>query len=163
MPEGQDIQPPDAFAGWPDMSGPSAVFSRDTDLTGVWSGEYWYDAVSHRTPFTAHFIDVGGNLSGTTLEPATFGVGPGDLSAEVTGARGQFSVRFTKLYDPAPGVHQNPIFYDGTVDPKFTLIEGGWTLTSGPDRMTGRFVLVRVSRGVQAATREVEEAIEIRR
>ena len=112
------------------MSGKTAVFSRDTDLTGLWSGEYWYDAFAQRTPFTAHFIDMGGNLSGTTLEPATFGAGPGDLSAEITGARGELSVRFTKLYDPAPGVHRNPIFYDGTVDPKFTLIEGnGKTIT----------------------------------
>jgi len=163
MPQGQDIQPQHAIAGWPDLSGKTAVFSRDTDLTGLWSGEYWYDAVSQRTPFTAHFIDAGGNLSGTTLEPATFGAGPGDLSAEITGARGELSVRFTKLYDPAPGVHRNPIFYDGTVDAKFTLIEGGWTLSSEHGRMSGRFVLVRVSRGVEAEARQVAEAIEIRR
>lgn len=145
------------------MNGKTAAFSRDTDLTGVWSGEYWYDAVSQRTPFTAHFIDASGSLSGTTLEPATFGAGPGDLSAEINGARGKLSVRFTKLYDPAPGVHRSPILYDGAVDPNFTLIEGGWMLSSEHGRMTGRFVLMRVSRGVQAAEREVAEALEIRR
>jgi hypothetical protein len=141
----------------------TALYSRDTDLTGLWSGEYWYDAVAQRTPFTAHFIDTDGSLSGTTLEPATFGAGPGDLSAELAGVRGDLSVRFTKRYDPAPGVHRDPIFYDGVVDVKFTMIEGGWTLSSEHGRMTGRFVLVRVSRGVQAAEREVAEALEIRR
>jgi hypothetical protein len=163
MTQGQDIQPRLAFAGWPLLSGKTAVYSRDTDLTGLWSGEYWYDAVAQRTPFTAHFIDADGSLSGTTLEPATFGAGPGDLSAVINGARGELTVRFTKLYDPAPGVHAHPIFYDGTVDPNFTMIEGGWTLSDGHGRMTGRFVLVRVSRGVQAETREVAEELDVRR
>ena len=149
--------------GWADVSGKTAVFSRDSDLTGLWSGEYWYDAVVQRTPFTAHFIDAGGDLSGTTLEPATFGAGPGDLSAEIIGARGDYSVRFTKLYDPAPGVHSSPISYEGTVDPNFTLIEGSWTLSTEHGRMSGRFVLERVSRGIKAEEREVAEALGPRR
>ena len=145
------------------MPGKSSAYSRDTDLTGLWSGEYWYDAVAQRTPFTAHIIDADGSLSGTTLEPATFGAGPGDLSAVINGARGELTVRFTKLYDAAPGVHASPIFYDGTVDPNFTMIEGGWTLSMRGHRETGRFVLVRVSRGVQAEKLEVAEELEIRR
>jgi len=75
------------------------AFSRETDLTGVWSGAYWYGASGMPTPFTAHIIDVAGSLSGTTLEPATSG-SPGleELSADIRGARGAFNVRFTKLY-----------------------------------------------------------------
>jgi hypothetical protein len=140
-----------------------SAFSRDTDLTGLWSGEYWYgQSQGQPTPFTAHFIDNAGDLSGTTLEPATFGLSAGDLSAVIEGARGELSVRFTKLYDPAPGVHADPIFYAGTVDAQFTIIEGTWDFGSRMN-FSGRFVLVRVSRGAQAEQREVAEELRIER
>ena len=57
------------------MTTRTGAYSRDTDLTGLWSGEYWYAGMSFPTPFTAHLIDQQGDLSGTTLEPRTFGVG----------------------------------------------------------------------------------------
>ena len=63
------------------------AFSRETDLTGVWSGAYWYGATGMPTPFTAHIIEFAGSLSGTTLEPATFGSpGPAELSADISGS-----------------------------------------------------------------------------
>ena len=135
---------------------PTHAFSRETDLTGVWSGAYWYGAAGMPVPFTAHIIEEGGSLSGTTLEPATFGSpGLGELSADIRGARGALSVRFTKVYHAAPGVHREPIAYGGTVDDKLTTIEGDWHLPSG---FSGRFMLQRASRGVTAseAQREVE-------
>jgi hypothetical protein len=137
------------------MAGTNA-FSRENDLTGVWSGAYWYGASGMPVPFTAHIIDQGGSLSGTTLEPATFGSpGLADLSADIRGARGALSVGFTKVYHAAPGVHREPIAYAGTVDAKLTTIEGDWRLPGG---FSGRFVLQRASRGVAAseAQREVE-------
>jgi hypothetical protein len=141
----------------------TGAYSRDTDLTGLWSGEYWYAGMSFPTPFTAHLIDQQGDLSGTTLEPRTFGVGdPPELSAEITGARGDLDVRFTKLYDPAPGVHRHPIYYTGVVDPKFTLIEGEWRFNI-PNDVEGRFVLMRVLRGVEAVAAETGAVVRVKR
>jgi hypothetical protein len=138
------------------MTGGGNAYSRDSDLTGLWSGEYWYGAGT-AVPFSAHIIDSLGTLSGTTLEPNTF-AHPGliELSADISGARGELSVRFTKLYHPAPGVHRDPIAYTGTVDPNFTMIDGEWTFDYG---FSGRFVLVRVSRGAKAA--DIERAVEL--
>jgi hypothetical protein len=148
------------------LTGKSTLFSRDSDLTGLWSGEYWYvGEPTPPVPFSAHLIDTAGNIAGTTLEPNTF-AHPGllELSADINGARGELSVRFTKLYHAAPGVHRDPIFYSGTVDPNFTVIDGEWTLhTPGCPSMSGRFVLVRVSRGAQAVEVEREVELEIER
>jgi len=134
-----------------------SAFSRDSDLTGLWSGEYWYDGGGQPTPFSAHIIDSLGSITGTTLEPNTF-AHPGlvELSAEISGQRGELTVQFNKLYHPAPGVHRHPIFYAGTVDANFTMIDGEWRFNNG---FSGRFVLVRVSRGAQAA--QIERAVEL--
>lgn len=142
------------------MTGNSA-FSRDSDLTGLWSGEYWYMGGGRPTPFSAHLVDSLGTITGTTLEPNTF-AHPGliELSADLSGARGELSVRFTKIYHAAPGVHRDPIFYSGTVDPNFTMIDGDWRFADG---FSGRFVLVRVSRGAKAAAVSHEAVLEIRR
>lgn len=133
-------------------------FSRDSDLTGLWSGEYWYSG-GNPVPFSAHIIDVLGTISGTTLEPNTFAHPElEELSADISGTRGELSVRFNKLYHPAAGVHGYPIVYSGTVDPAFTMIDGEWRFQNG---FQGRFVLVRVSRGAEAA--EIEEQVELER
>jgi hypothetical protein len=142
------------------VSGTNA-FSRDSDLTGLWSGEYWYTGGGRPTPFSAHLVDSLGTITGTTLEPNTF-AHPGliELSADINGSRGELSVRFTKLYHAAPGVHRDPIFYSGVIDPNFTMIDGEWRFADG---FSGRFVLVRVSRGATAAAVEREVALEVRR
>ena len=141
--------------------GTKIAFSRDTDLTGVWSGEYWYGAAAMPTPFTAHIIETGGSFTGTTLEPATFG-SPGltELSADIAGSRGDLSVRFTKVYHPSQGAHRDPIFYAGIVDEKLTRIEGDWRFASG---FAGRFMLVRASRGAQAAVKKQAATLEVKR
>ncbi len=143
--------------------GGQGAFSSDSDLTGLWSGEYWYSGRPFPTPFTAHIIDSAGNLSGTTLEPNTFAKSSlTELSADIDGARSASSVRFTKLYHRARGVHDYPIFYAGAVDAKFTVIEGDWSFNQ-PENLFGRFVLVRVSRGSVAAARRVAESASNRR
>lgn len=138
----------------------TSAFSRESDLTGLWSGEYWYVGHASPTPFSAHIIDTGGSLSGTTLEPATFGA-PGltELSADISGGRGALSLTFTKVYHPAPGVHREPIAYVGTVDEKLTTIDGRWRL----GRTSGRFVLVRASRGVKAEAVKTAAGVGVRR
>lgn len=140
--------------------GGTGAFSRDSDLTGLWSGEYWY-GTGAPVPFSAHLVDSLGTITGTTLEPNTF-AHPGliELSADIAGSRGELSVQFNKLYHAAPGVHRDPIFYTGTVDPNFTMIDGDWRLANG---FSGRFVLVRVSRGAKAAEVKREVALEHQR
>lgn len=136
-----------------------SAFSRESDLTGLWSGEYWYGHTPRPTPFSAQIIDSGGSLSGTTLEPATFGSSHlTELSADISGSRGALSVRFTKIYHPAPGIHRDPIYYMGTVDEKLTMIDGDWRFANG---FAGRFVLVRASRGAkeEAMERKVAEPV----
>lgn len=125
-------------------------------------GEYWLASGGPPVPFSAHLIDTGGSLTGTTLERAVLRGRSGELSAVISGARGELSVRFTKVYDPAPGVQAMPIRHTGSVDTQFTIIEGEWTL---PRRRTasGRFVLVRVSRGMQAVDAEAARDIDVRR
>lgn len=131
--------------------------ARNADLTGFWSGEYWYAGVALPTPFSAHITDTAGNITGSTLEPFK----GQELSATLNGARGELSVRFTKLYRPAPGVHRLPIFYSGAVDPNFTMIDGDWTFNA-PDTVSGRFVLVRVSGGAKAATVKQAATLSVR-
>lgn len=141
------------------MTARPIAFSKDGDLTGLWSGEFWYRGVSFPTPFTAYFIDSDGDLSGATLEPNTFAAPDlEDLSGHLAGSRGALSVRFTKVYNAAPGVHSLPIFYAGVVDPNFTLIDGEWNFGEA-GALSGRFVLVRVSRGVAAMARNAGGAV----
>ena len=141
------------------MAGKTAL-SRGSDPTGGGAGGYWYGTGSP-VPFSAHIIDSLGSITGTTLEPNTF-AHPGliELSADIAGTRGELSVRFNKLYHPAPGAHREPIFYAGTVDSNFTMIDGDWRLSNG---FSGRFVLVRVSRGAKAAEVTRSAELEVRR
>jgi hypothetical protein len=135
--------------------------SRQSDLTGYWSGEYWYDATVSPTPFSAHIDDTAGAITGSTLEPATFGA-PGltELSAELRGGHSGPNVYFTKVYHPAPGVHRDPIHYSGISNDKFTQIEGDWRF---PDGFSGRFVMYRASFGAKAAVAKRKKAIVLKR
>lgn len=136
-------------------------FTRESDLTGLWSGEYRYPGDFRPTPFSAHITDSAGGLAGTTLEPATFGA-PGltELSADISGVRTNLSVRFTKIYHPAPGVHREPIYYTGVADEKLTSIEGDWRFSTG---FFGSFVLVRASRSVAAQTIKASTSVGAKR
>lgn len=114
-------------------------------VSGLWSGGFWYRGAPGPTPFSAWLRETDGDVVGTMLEPNMTGDPLAcELSATVTGSRGDLSLRFTKLYDPAPGVHSLPIYHRAEVDREFTVIEGEWDfgeLAKG----VGRFVLVRVS------------------
>lgn len=136
------------------------AFSRETDLTGVWLGEYRYGAAAIAVPFSAHFIETAGEFVGSTLERATFG-SPGltELFADISGMRGQHSVRFAKVYKPAQGVHRDPIIYAGTVNDALTAIEGDWRIGG----TSGRFILTRASRGATSAEAQRASEVEFRR
>jgi hypothetical protein len=111
-------------------------------------------------PFSAHLVDLAGTISGTTLEPNTF-AHPGliELSADISGTRGELTAQWNKLYHPAPGVHRDPIFYSGSIDPKFTMIDGEWRIQG----LAGRFVLARISHGAKAVSIARELELELKR
>lgn len=95
-------------------------------LTGVWSGSYWYGAGGGNTLFTARITEVGGRFVGTTIEPPTSQMGPGDPSAVIDGSRHAMEVNFTKIYDPANNAHGEAIFYSGMADAHLNRISGYW-------------------------------------
>lgn len=127
------------------------------NLTGYWSGSFSYAGGEGPTPFSAHISDISGSISGTTLEPNTFARGPlTELSADIMGAANGATISFVKRYHRGPGVHRHPIYYSGTVDAKFTRIEGGWRFNDG---FSGTFVMLRASDGARAVAREREAAM----
>jgi hypothetical protein len=126
--------------------------SQPTDLTGYWSGEYWYDA-GHGTlaQFAAHISDAGGSFDGTTLETANFGLGPRELTAVISGSRDAATVEFIKRYDTGQRIHRSPIFYAGAVNADLKQIQGIWTLKLLMGQLSGGFRMQRGSHGAKAA------------
>ncbi len=125
--------------------------ARDTSVSGVWSGRFWYAESSFHipttVPFTAHLSEVNGAVSGTTLEPNTFADnGLHELTGVINGMMIDDVVQFSKLYDPLPNVHQLPIQYMGDVYEDANRIAGGWTIESNElGSVFGEFELIRVS------------------
>jgi hypothetical protein len=134
--------------------------SRDSDLTGYWSGEYWYDTANNPTPFSAHLEDVSGILTGTTLEQVYLSSGGAELSANLTGGRSGSSVYFTKVYQPKRGFRFEPIQYSGGSNDKFTMIEGDWRIATG---VSGRFIMYRASFGAKAVALNRKHKIALKR
>ena len=64
-------------------------FSRDSDLTGLWSGEYWYNGGGRPTPFAEHSIDTLGTLTGTAREHASQLVAEAQRTVRKPGGRGK--------------------------------------------------------------------------
>lgn len=133
-----------------------------TDLTGYWSGEYWYENVAGpRTSFAAHISETGGSFDGTTLEADIFDDLPGEISASIAGVRGSSDVSFTKRYDPHPhpDVHEFPIFYAGVVNSDLTVIEGDRSIPAY-GHWRGGFHMRRGSTGSKASiTRKAKEPV----
>jgi hypothetical protein len=135
--------------------------SSPTDLTGYWSGEYWYDG-GHGTlaQFAAHITDAAGRLDGTTLESMRLGRGLVELSACIDGSRNGAVVQFIKRYDAGQRIHREPIFYAGELNADLTVIEGRWTLKELIFRMNGGFRMQRGSQGAKAAVTRKAKAPE---
>jgi hypothetical protein len=132
--------------------------SPDSNLTGYWSGEYWYDAgAGTLAQFAAHINDAGAAFDGTTLETAKFWSRSIELTASISGERTGAAVEFIKRYDPGQRVHRNPIFYAGALNADFTQIDGIWA-TEDHGHLTGGFRMLRGGKGPKAAVkREAKE------
>jgi hypothetical protein len=137
---------------------------RHTDLSGFWTGAYWYGGGGGETPFNAYLADRSGELSGTTLErPLGFGAGvPDEISGVIDGVRDEFLVRFRKRYDQAPGVHGYTILYAGQADAAFCNIAGQWTfpLLNGG---TGGFWMRRLRAAGSTAREDARELAGVHR
>lgn len=133
----------------------------ESNLNGYWSGSYSYTGGDAPTPFSAHISDIGGAISGTTLEPNTFARGPLiELTADIMGACNGHTVSFVKRYHRGPGVHRNPIYYSGEADAKFTRIEGTWRFSDG---VSGAFVMTRASGKAAAKARKSAVILSLKR
>jgi hypothetical protein len=132
---------------------------RESNLSGVWTGEYWYGAGADRTQFVAHIVETAGSLAGTTLEPASF-VASGELSAVLTGVRDGYDVSFTKTYDAAIELGAAPIAYSGAADGALAVIEGEWRLLER-NPLRGGFVVRRLSQAKESAKREVADTLTV--
>ncbi|MEZ5997922.1 MAG: hypothetical protein R3B98_04450 [Hyphomonas sp.] len=134
--------------------------SDNADMTGFWSGEYRYYGADFVVRFSASLTESGHRLTGTTLEPATFGDTfplPEEYEAYIKGDRVGQHLWFSKRYDPSSGIAQPPVLYSGAVNPAFTLVTGRWAF---PDtsRVHGTFTLTRVETTVAAALRQATTA-----
>lgn len=128
-----------------------------TDLNGLWTGSYSYQA-SGMGPvtFTAWLDDKNGSLGGTILEPNTFANTPADdLSSTVSGARSGMEIAFTKVYDTGQGTHAQQVHYAGRVNRDFTWIVGRWRIP-GQIEWSGPFEMARQSGSLEKAERQEE-------
>jgi hypothetical protein len=131
----------------------------DTDLTGRWTGIYFYPVDPEwnpeddlpPTPFTAELIDAGGLVTGTTLEPDTFGYEDAPpIPAALEGHHFDGELTFTKFPDGGGQVHT--IDYIGTIAADRNSISGRWIIHG---EWSGTF---QMQRKVTTATVGAEQA-----
>lgn len=108
---------------------------RGVDLSGRWSGVYFFpiepvwnpDDRLPPTPFAAFLEDVGGRISGRTVEP-DYWSGPDapDIPATLEGRHHNGRLTFTKA--PQGGGQIHTIDYLGDVSPDGNTISGQWII-----------------------------------
>jgi hypothetical protein len=125
------------------------------NLTGFWSGSYWYFVPGEPVvPFLANIDHTSGVLTGSISEPDLhFGSGM-RLKAILMGQLDGSSVSFAKAYDGA-GPLAYRVDYDGVVSDDGRIIRGSWYLTGEQ----GGF---EMSRELLQAEEEYEELAEAR-
>jgi len=117
------------------------------DITGSWSGFYWYDssiAGQNPTAFVATFqMEPGSSqISGTVTDLG---------SVRVATAVGQIdgdAISFVKTYVSGANAHGTPITYTGRISEDGNMIEGAWMLEQKllfliPVRTTGVWQITR--------------------
>lgn len=120
----------------------------DLDLTGRWSGIYFYPHSAPPTAFEAVIRDSGGAIAGETMEPGTQGE---TLHAMIHGRRQGSEVRFAKSYDELPHA-ANRVDYVGRIADGGDEIHGRWQISGN---WSGTFLMIR-----EGGSEEEEAAIE---
>lgn len=125
------------------------------DLTGSWTGVYFYPLDPEfnphdelpPTPFSAVLRDVGGQVTGSTLEPDLTGPpGSPDIPARLEGERLGSRLGFTKF--PEGGGQTHTIDYEGEIAPDGDSVSGRWIIHgdwSGTLRMQRRLAAVEAA------------------
>lgn len=116
------------------------------DLTGMWDGVYSYPAVPDAGSamlFLADISEVGGQISGTIIEPHEFR--RATAHATIIGHRVGDVVDFSKTYHGAGAEYDEPVSYTGQLSNDGTLITGHWMM----QEWSGPFEMVRQA-GVEA-------------
>jgi hypothetical protein len=109
------------------------------DLTGRWTGRYYYEDGRESVPFMVDMYETRGQLEGRISEPNTFGSASSrSLYANLNGATEDGIVRFQKTYDGTGG-QSHAVNYEGKLDDKKMSVAGRWRL---PDA-SGRFEIYR--------------------
>jgi hypothetical protein len=122
----------------PPAATPAPAPAQPAGLAGTWVGTYAYpDPTRAPVRFFVELRDDGGTLSGSMLEPNTFGDAHAvQLRATVAGRReSDGRVRFDKTYDGAAGV-DHAVRYQGTLDGAGTRIDGTWEVGESSGRFT---------------------------
>ncbi|ESX11224.1 hypothetical protein NLY43_01865 [Mesorhizobium sp. C416B] len=122
------------------------------NLTGVWSGRYFYPRELPPVSFVATLIETATGLTGMTHEPAATSTA---RYASLQGQREGNAVSFTKTYDKAQ-LKAHPIHYSGIINGDATEIKGTWRI---PGYWSGNFLMIRSPGKVAAVTRKVAERV----
>jgi hypothetical protein len=128
----------------------------DSNLTGIWNGQYFYR--DGRTPvlFVATLIETANALTGSMHEICTVGERAGEtIYASLAGERFGNAVTFMKTYDPPDEVYTS-VAYDGTLDSSETEIVGRWTIRPF---WSGTFIMVRSSGAAARTAKKVSERV----
>lgn len=125
------------------------------DMTGLWTGQYWYpEPWEPPMGFVATIGDNAGLLTGSTSEASEF-LASVDERADIRGVRTGTAVSFRKYYD-GDGAYGHAVTYDGTLSTDGQQVEGCWSI----DDYSGTFVM---SRSLQSFHEEErEESVEVR-
>lgn len=106
-----------------------------TDLSGRWTGVYFYPVDAELnpyddlppTPFEAQLHDVGGEVTGSTLEPDNLGpIGAPPVPARLEGHHFDGQLVFTKFPDGGGQTHS--IDYIGSISTDGNSIAGRWVI-----------------------------------
>jgi hypothetical protein len=123
----------------------------ESNLTGIWQGQFSYPEKLPPEFFTATLLERPGLLGGSIQETHQHGKTAGKtFYASVHGRRVGNAVTFTKTYETPPRRHS--VHYDGTLNEEGTEIEGSWTV---PGSWSGRFLMIRTSGLAQDAAKQV--------
>lgn len=98
------------------------------DLTGFWTGTYWYFRHGEPVvPFLANIDESSGAISGTISEPDFLLDSDARLSAFLVGDRDGMRVKFAKVYD-GEGSFAHRVDYTGALLDDGKVLKGSWYL-----------------------------------
>ena len=137
----------------------------DIDLTGRWTGVYFYpvDPVQNPfddcppTPFIAELRDAAGIVTGTTSEPDVMYDAAVNIPSVIDGSHDGGTLRCVK-FSEVPEGFEEPIHYDGAISNDGLVVHGRWSIPGG---WSGTFRMQRQSGA--AASREAEAVDSITR